>query len=176
MFLEPRSYDIILQGKMVTGTNEILFGYTIGVSGKLSWHYKDELLLLLREQRQENPDSRLWAKYSYGAIDGYMMEVIPDDMPERTIEVLRVMNDRGDQRHGPTYYPQHIIIGTPFFGTGTYQLEWNKWMSYNKSDTAMSREDIERELVKAIEEENYERAAELRDEIDKKTKSSTTND
>jgi hypothetical protein len=164
---QPRSYDIIIRGKMPRDGQEPVLLVSIGEFGSLTWHNKSDIPALVNAYRDSYPDIKVWAKYSPKDMKGYVMEIVEGDVPDAIVDLLKLMNEQRSNAGIFSSDPQPItIVGNPY-GTGVYYMKLNDWISLinGSVELPLDKEQLCRELTQAVKEENYELAAKLRDKI-----------
>lgn len=166
---EPRSYDIIIRGKALRDGQEPILLLSFGELGALTWYDRSAIPALVNAYGDSYPDIKVWAKYSPKDMKGYVMEIMEGDVPNSIIDLLKVVNEQRSNAGIFSSDPQPItIIGNPY-GEGVYYMKFGEWMASSINvriaHNSVTKQELEEELARAIKEENYELAAELRDKL-----------
>lgn len=154
---EPRSYDVIIQGRREQHSGEeAQLCVTIGNFGVTMWPVVRNLMAFVDTQRMRYPDALLWARRPLpNGNYGYVMEAT-DAVDEHNLFVID-----GAGREEPPHDGSSIsmVVG------GDLHLSLRQWLERGQAP----QEDLEGELAEALKQEDYERAARLRDRINART-------
>lgn len=174
MFLEPRQYDVVIHGKMSSNDSDPILCLSIGEFGRTLWHKRSDIPALMSSYRMAYPDIAIWAKYSCMDMNGYVMETISDDVPEEFIRRFRALGTEGEYGLGTEGEKRSDIEGR-FIINNDFTAPLSYWVNGHANSITVdvyipepSLDELESMLKAAIRSEDYERAAELRDKIEKK--------